>query len=199
MEITSKRIEVASAEVHYLETDPPEGFPVLLLHGASFQAEAWRELGVVAALAERGYHVVAVDLPGFGLSPSARADPEVWLEQCIAALGLSRPAVVSPSMSGRFSLPLATKASQSISAFVAVAPTSIREHVTDLKQITVPVLAVWGDRDHTIPLAMADLLLREVPHGRKALLCGAGHACYMNDTRAFLDVLLTFLDELPRT
>jgi abhydrolase domain-containing protein 14 len=198
MDIQSNWSEVGAAEVHYLETGPVDGRQVLLLHGASFQAETWGEIGVLAALGDAGYHAVAIDLPGFGLSPSSRVDPENWLEQLLEALKLVRPVVVSPSMSGRFSVPLVTKSPQLVSGFVAVAPTTIREYTIDLKRITVPVLAIWGDHDHTIPLAMADLLCHEVPHARKCVIAGAGHAAYMGNPKAFTEILLAYLAELPR-
>lgn len=199
MDIRSEWLVVASAKIHYLDSGPPDSLPVLLLHGASFQAQTWRDIGVLDALTENGYRAIAVDLPGFGESPSARINPEIWLGQLITALELVRPVLVSPSMSGRFSVPLVTKSPHLVSAFVSVASTSIREYVTDLKRITVPVLAVWGERDRTVPENMADLLVHEVPNGRKAVVSGASHALYMNNVTGFLNVLLPFLAELRQT
>lgn len=42
------------------------GPSVLLLHGASFQAATWEEVGTLALLQGRGLRAVAVDLPGHG-------------------------------------------------------------------------------------------------------------------------------------
>lgn len=49
-----------------------------------------------------------VDLPGFGLSPKMNPapGPEIVLEKIISAFELIRPVIVTPSMSGRFSLAL---------------------------------------------------------------------------------------------
>ncbi len=39
MDILSKRTEIGGGKVHYLEIGPSQGHAVVLLHGASFQAE----------------------------------------------------------------------------------------------------------------------------------------------------------------
>jgi 2-succinyl-6-hydroxy-2,4-cyclohexadiene-1-carboxylate synthase len=64
----------------------------------------------------------------------------------------------------------------------------------DLPRLTMPVLAVAGEFDSKyadIALRMADAL----PHGRAALIPGAGHAAHMEQPDAFADLLLDFLDE----
>lgn len=59
-------------EVFYREAKPPEASPhvsVLLLHGMAFTSETWQNLGTIGTLAQMGYRVVAVDIPG-GLLPN---------------------------------------------------------------------------------------------------------------------------------
>jgi pimeloyl-ACP methyl ester carboxylesterase len=185
--------------VHYLETGSPEGMPVVLLHGASFSAETWRETGTLAALARAGYRAVAVDLPGFGQSPRASVDFDTWLLELLDQLAIERPVIVSPSMSGRFSLPLVTGTPSRAAGFVAVAPVAIPQYRDRLERIAVPVLAIWGEQDRTVPHANADLLIGEAPQGRKVVVPNAGHAPYMNDADAFHDALLEFLGELPKS
>jgi pimeloyl-ACP methyl ester carboxylesterase len=75
IENQSRWIEVEGARVHYLIEGPEGGRPIVLLHGASFQAEIWKEIGMMEALAEAGYLVYAVDLPGFGKSSSRLRSP----------------------------------------------------------------------------------------------------------------------------
>ena len=63
------------------------------------------------ALTESGYDVYALDLPGYGRS-EGKVDAvlkEVFLKGIIAKLKLKRPVIVSPSMSGSFSIPLILK------------------------------------------------------------------------------------------
>jgi abhydrolase domain-containing protein 14 len=199
VDVSSNWTEVASAKVHYLEAGPAEGVPVVLLHGAAFRAETWRGTGTLAALAEAGYRAVAVDLPGFGESPKAEVDYGTWLGRLLDQLDLERPVIVSPSMSGRFSLPLLTASPDRVSGFVAVAPVAIPEYRDRLPGVTVPVLAIWGQRDQIVPLANADLLVAEAPQARKVILADAKHAAYLDDPDGFHEALLQLLGEISRS
>jgi alpha-beta hydrolase superfamily lysophospholipase len=199
VDASSNWTEIAGAKVHYLEAGPAEGLPVVLLHGAAFRAETWRQTGTLAALAEAGYRAVAVDLPGFGESPQAAIDYGTWLGQLLDQLDLERPVIVSPSMSGRFSLPLLTASPNRLSGFVAVAPVAIPEYRDRLRDITAPVLAIWGQRDQIVPLANADLLVAEAPQARKVILPDAKHAAYLDDPDGFHEALLQFLGEISRS
>jgi pimeloyl-ACP methyl ester carboxylesterase len=79
---------------------------VFLLHRASFSSQTWRELGTLTLLGNQGYRAVALDLPGFGKSQSIHTNPSRFLLTFMQQLKLTPPVIVSPSMSGRYSLPL---------------------------------------------------------------------------------------------
>lgn len=196
MEIESKRLDVAGADVHILQAGHAFGRPVLMLHGARFSAETWRERGTIELLAGLGYRVICVDIPGFGQSPKADIDPDTFLGDLIDVLELDRPVVVSPSMSGRVTLPLVTGQPQKVSGWVAVAPVAIGNYQEKLGQVTCPVLAIWGENDHVVPLSEQDLLVESVPNARKVVVQGAGHALYMDDADAFHAALVEFLGGL---
>jgi len=196
--LTSLQVTIDGSTVHCLAAGPGDGLPVVFLHGARFSAETWRQLGTIDALAEAGYRALAVDLPGFGKSPKAPTDRETLLGRLLGELSRRKPVIVSPSMSGAFSLPLATTDAAKLAGFVPIAPVAIPAHRDKLARITVPTLIVWGANDKVVPVDQADLLAAKIPGAKKLILPGARHACYLDAPDAFHKALLEFLGELPR-
>jgi pimeloyl-ACP methyl ester carboxylesterase len=197
IENQSRWTEVEGGRVHFRIEGEDRGRPVVLLHGASFQARTWEEIGTMAALAGAGYLAYAIDLPGHGESSPSQGAPGTWLRTLLDLLNIEKPVIVSPSMSGRYALPLVTEEPVRISGFVAVAPVGIPQYREMLGRIACPVLAVWGEHDRTIPREQADLLVNAVTTGRKVIIPGGSHAPYMSDPAAFHAELLRFLGELP--
>ncbi len=196
-EIRALWIEVEGGKVHYRVTGQESGRPVVLLHGASFTSATWEEIGTLEALAQAGYRVYALDLPGFGQSSPSHGSARTWLRILLDLLKIDRPVIVSPSMSGRFSLPLVTEDPDRVSGFVAVAPVGITSFANQLYRISAPVLAIWGQKDTLIPQEQADLLVRAVRVGRKVVIRGGSHAPYVSDLKTFHARLLEFLGGLP--
>jgi abhydrolase domain-containing protein 14 len=209
IENQSRWIEVRGCRVHYLIEGHEGGRPVVLLHGSRFNADTWKQIGTMAALAGAGYLAYAADLPGFGQSSFRRSSPRTWLGMLRAwasprrwllalldRLGVRRPVIVSPSLSGWFALLLVTGEPDRVAGFVAVAPVGIRRYRDRLGRITAPVLAIWGEHDEVIPQERADLLVESAPQGRKVIIPGGSHAPYMSDPVAFHEELLGFLGGL---
>jgi pimeloyl-ACP methyl ester carboxylesterase len=89
-----------------------QGSPLVLLHGIGHRWQAWEP--VLDLLAER-HDVIALDLPGFGLSPLV-ADREYTMPAAVemsveifADLGLDRPHVAGNSLGGVLALELASR------------------------------------------------------------------------------------------
>lgn len=193
-DINSKFVKIQGANIHYLETGETTALVVLLLHGASFSAQTWQDIGTLKLLAEKGYRSVALDLPGYGSSERISSSPVEFLLELIEVLKLGKPILVSPSMSGGYSLPFVVKYSEKLRGFVPVAPVGILNFSEQLQGIKLPTLAIWGSNDRIVPVEQADELLKLMPNAQKVILTNAGHACYMRSTDEFHEHLIEFID-----
>lgn len=193
--ILDKYAIVQGAKIHYLMADSATAPTVLFLHGASFSSQTWRSIGTLKLLADRGYGAVAVDLPGYGSSERISGDRAEFLLELIEVLKLNKPILVSPSMSGGYSLPFVVKHADKLGGFIPIAPVNIEEHEQGLEGIEVPTLAIWGSNDRTVSSSEVDLIVRRMPKAQKVILANAGHACYMRATDEFHSQLLEFVDD----
>ena len=163
--ITPHNVNVAGSALRYLEAGPPGATTVLLLHGGRFTSETWRELGTIASLADAGHHVVAVDLPGYGHSEASQVPRYDYLGQALEQLWpASRFVVVSPSMSGGFSMPFVARHPDRVAGYVPVAAAGIDDYRAVLEAVDVPTLVVWGEQDQVIPVSQASAA--PAPSGR---------------------------------
>jgi haloalkane dehalogenase len=109
----------------YVEAGPPDGEPVLLLHGEPTWSYLWRR--IIPVLAGRGLRVVAPDLIGFGRSDKlADADGYSyaahveWVRSfAFDALDLSGVTVVGHDWGGLIGLRLAAERGDRLARFVA--------------------------------------------------------------------------------
>lgn len=99
------------------------GPPLVLLHGVSLSAAVWAPL--FAELP--GFRLLAVDLPGHGLSDPVRyrrghvrAHAHQLIDDILDALGLDRVPVIGHSLGGMFALWRASAGADRISALIAV-------------------------------------------------------------------------------
>ncbi|MFI5231759.1 MAG: alpha/beta fold hydrolase [Gemmatimonadales bacterium] len=140
-----------------LEAGPPDGKPLLLLHGWAISSYLWRHN--IAALADAGYRVHVPDLPGHGLSDAPLAKGSYTLEALADHLGalldtldLERAPVVAQSMGGRIALELARR--HRVTRLALFGPVGFGE-VSQLREI-VPFLP-------KLPGALAAMLVpREI-------------------------------------
>jgi len=82
-------MQIDGVQLHYRTWKPPESNHcgnILLIHGLSGSTFSWRY--VVDSLVEKGYSVVAVDLPGFGLSQRKPAVSQSNANRAELMLGL---------------------------------------------------------------------------------------------------------------
>ncbi|MFG2222402.1 alpha/beta fold hydrolase [Streptomyces sp. NPDC048644] len=86
------------------------GEPIVLLHGVGHHLQAWRPVCDILAAS---HEVIALDLPGFGVSPALPGGTSYGLESVLplltaafAELGVERPHVVGNSLGGLLALEL---------------------------------------------------------------------------------------------
>lgn len=120
-----KDVTARGARIRFVEAG--EGQPLLLVHDFAATREVWNE--TIARLAERGFLVIAPDLPGFGASE--KPDPQRYaygwdafsdsLFDLVAALGLGRVHVCGHGMGGGVALSLAARHPALVSKLVLTA------------------------------------------------------------------------------
>lgn len=192
--INSQFVTLENARIHYLESGPTNSRSILFLHGASFSAQTWQEIGSLQLLAMLGYRGVAVDIPGYGRSQRISVSSFSFLLELLSILKLNLPILVSPSMSGGYSLPFVINHADKLGGFVAISPVGIQRFQKELEGIELPTLAIWGSNDRIVAVEQADLLLKLMPNAEKVILVNAGHACYMRATEEFHEHLIKFIE-----
>lgn len=193
--IESSFIQIAGAKIHLLETlGTGDKVDLVLLHGASFHAETWLNIGVLHQLQKTPVNkIIAIDLPGYGYSQTCPLEPIDFMVACFEKMFITMPIIIAPSMSGMYALPYLIQHASRITGFVALAPVGIVKYQSQLKQIALPSLAIWGEHDHIVPVAYADLLCQQLPNCKKIIIQSAGHACYLNQTNTFIEHVVAFI------
>jgi pimeloyl-ACP methyl ester carboxylesterase len=135
-----KQIEIDAIPVNYVDLGSGEGDPVLLVHGLGGQWQNWLEN--IPRLAE-SRRVVAMDLPGFGLTPEPEDDEEItitrygrWVNELADRLGLEKVDLVGNSMGGYIAAEVAIQFPDRVSRLVLVSAAGISSAET----IQAPIL-----------------------------------------------------------
>ncbi|XP_036067930.1 protein ABHD14B isoform X2 [Oryzias melastigma] len=126
----SVQVESCSAPLFYRRSEPSDArMSVLLLHGIRFSSENWLNIGTMDTLAKAGCCAVAIDLPELGRSKSAKGPaavgelaPAGFLKEVCEKLNLLPVVVISPSLSGMYSLPFLLEYQDLVRAYIPVAP-----------------------------------------------------------------------------
>ncbi|SDH35767.1 Pimeloyl-ACP methyl ester carboxylesterase [Pseudomonas flavescens] len=121
------RISVNDLEISYYQGGPPDAETVLLVHGFGADKSTW--LWFARDLTER-YHVIAVDLPGFGASdrPHGSYDVGTQTERLAAfvdALSIRRLHLVGHSMGGHIAALYAARYPQHVTSLALMANAGI--------------------------------------------------------------------------
>lgn len=126
--ITTRRVTLPTgASIRVLEAGAPGGSPLLLVHGWAVTAYLWRHN--ILPLAAAGHRVIAIDLPGHGLSDAPQEQGSYALEAFVRSLaalldvlGIERTAIAAQSMGGKIAVRLALDVPQRVSRLVLFGP-----------------------------------------------------------------------------
>ncbi|KAJ8598299.1 hypothetical protein CTAYLR_006009 [Chrysophaeum taylorii] len=191
--VTRREVVVAGERVEYLEAG--EGRPVVFCHGAAFSMRTWQYVGVLDALASRGFRAIAINLPGYGASSRTIGDKrgrEGFLASFTASISLPSPfVVVAASMGGSYGLPFVMRTS--VAGYVTVA--GMLGALGSQRLDDVPVLAIYGSEDARLS---SDERLIKSSFGTSELVVmeNAPHPCYLRDAVAaeqFTRLILDFV------
>ena len=119
--ITHRDVQAGEVRLHLVEAGPPDGPPVLVLHGWPQHWYQWRHQ--IPALAEAGYNVVVPDLRGFGQS---EAPPGGYEKDNMATdvlnlmdvMGLERVKLLAHDWGGWIGFILCVRAPERISRYM---------------------------------------------------------------------------------
>jgi abhydrolase domain-containing protein 14 len=188
-------VTVKELKIRYLQKGSGQAF--VLLHGMSFSADTWVEMGLFDELA-RHYRVYSFDMPYGVRSRSDKFDASdrdkyaEFLKELLKSLGIDNPLLLGASISGEVTLRYLSKGYAAKAAIVA-GPVGIKGLIPRLGRIAVPLLAIWGERDNISPSENAEILTRHVKNAETHILKNAGHACYLDKPEEFKALVRDFL------
>ncbi|MCP3973286.1 MAG: alpha/beta hydrolase [bacterium] len=180
--------------IHLCDAAPSAEPVVLFLHGASFNANTWVETGTHQTLCEAAIPSLSIDLPGFGKSARFDHDPVQLLNDVVDFID-GTVVVVSPSMSGNYSLPWLATNPAAAAGYVPVAPVGIGSWVTP-PGFEVPTLGIWGGEDSIVPVSQGERLIAAIPGAKLVVFEGGHHAVYKFDPDRFNAALVEFVQGL---
>ena len=123
-----KDIDIDGIKIHYEDSGPENGAPVLLMHGWGCDHTTVRS---IAAAVPSSMRAVNVDLPGHGKSSEP---PAPWgvekftelMEKFAAALGLVKPVLIGHSFGGRIAILMSSR--NDVGKVVLVDAAGIKPH-----------------------------------------------------------------------
>lgn len=193
--MNERQIQLDRCSLYCLENLAGARSDIVLLHGARFGAATWLAIGTLDVLSRAGYRVRALDMPGFGKSPSCPVAPARVLSELLEQERINRPVLVGPSMGGGICLDYYFARPETVGGLVLVGTVGIDKYRERFREVGVPCLLVWGEKDTVSPPAGGHFLQQEIPDARLVLLENAAHPCYLEQREAWHRPLVAFLDE----
>ena len=173
---------------------------IVLLHGAKFSAATWEKLGTIKLLANEGYRVFAFDLPGgkgvtrveYNGEGAGEEAPEQLLNSIMESYGISNSIIISPSMSGRYSLPYIQRYSDRVKGYVPIAPTIPPGYNINSIDASFPALVIWGQND-TMGKERSKIFAELKGMKEMLEIPRASHPCYLDEPGIFHTALISWV------
>ena len=187
---------VRGVRVHYIEEG--EGLPVVMMPGASFNANTWVQVGLVEAVARAGFRAISVDPPGQGETPQGPYEfggRREFLEDFLPMVGFDRGVLLGASLGGYSVATYALAHPDKVLALVLVGAVGLERHAAQFKVLSgKPILLIWGSEDDVSPILNAEAVMSRVNTAELVRL-GRRHACYLDDPSGFTNLVVSFLKE----
>ena len=175
----------------------PGALLVLGLHGWS-QRNGWHTWqSLMDPLAEAGYWIVCVDMPGWGKSDSWDSGPLV-MDQAIEAvlsileeLGAQQAVLMGKSWGGAVAIKTALDFPDRIPQLVLSAP-AYRDS-GKLKSLQQPTLLAWAEDDPVIPYRYAEQFVEVAPNTELVTYATGGHSAGPKNAEDFSRRVIEFL------
>ena len=188
-------VSIQGLRIRYLQKGT--GNAVVFLHGFSFNAETWVETGLFDKLAG-DYSVYSFDMPYGAKSRSDKFSAENrdeyadFLNNMLKTLDINKPILIGASISGEVTLRYLIRG-YSAHAAVVVGPVGIKSLGNQLSSLSMPLLAIWGEKDTISPPADSKILEAPVKNSEIRLIEAAGHPCYLDKPAEFTEIVKDFL------
>ncbi len=190
-------IEISKSTVYGKTNGDPVRPLVLGIHGWS-QRNGWHTWEpIMDPLADAGFFVVSVDMPGWGKSPPIGSTPLIGqlavstVIEIIDGLQKDSAVLMGKSWGGDVAVTTAVDHPNRISHLILTAP-AIRNYEL-LGSIQQPVLLVWAEDDPVIPIASSKRFVAVIPETRLVTYPTGGHSAAPKNAADFSQKAVEFL------
>ncbi|BDB98999.1 alpha/beta fold hydrolase [Saccharolobus caldissimus] len=194
-QLQDKFVDVNGLKIHYIEYG--DGKPVLLFHGARFNARTWEQTGTISAIASTSYKAISVDFPGFGKSEGSKSeDLSEFIYSFMNTMKIDKAILLGASMGGEAVLGFSVKYTNLVSGLILVGAVGVKRYSNLLYKLTgIPILLIWGANDNVSPKENYELILNKLKDAKLEIV-GSQHACYLDDPVTFNQKIVEFLKGL---
>lgn len=162
-----KETRVAGGSIHWVESGPADGRPLLCVHGLSGNLRHFT-YGLTPLLSDE-FRVIAIDRPGCGYSTRRGPEDAPLKEQArmvaefLDREGIERPLIVGHSLGGAFGLTFALEHPEKLSGLALIAPATmpVEEVPPMFAALTVSSPGLRAVLAHTLIGALAPMKAEE--------------------------------------